>query len=157
MSSDSSSSRSSSNSRRVTKLTRAGKVPARHFMDDEDFAVEGPHPGRRAITMKILAAVVVSAVVMAILTFFAMNLYHNKDEVTPKVKDFAKQRMADVEDLWANTDLNDYKSYFADIFKWKRNKKYEVEVTPTTENNNYIMGLFRWKKIKEFKVKITEI
>ena len=153
MSSDSSSSlsNSSSNSGRATKLTRGGKVPARHFMDDLDFA-EGTHPGRRA-TMKIVAAVAVSAVVVAILaTMATITLYHKEE-----VKDFVKQRMADVEDLWANTDLTENKNYFADIFMWKRNKKYVVEVTPNTESNNYIMDLFRGKKIKKFDVKITGI
>ena len=149
--STSNSSSSSSNSRRVTKLTRGGKVPASYFMDDLDLA-EGTHPERRA-TMKIVAAVAVSAVVVAILaTMATMTLYHKEE-----VKDFVKQRMADMEDLWANTDLTENKNYFADIFMWKRNKKYVVEVTPNTESNNYIMDLFRGKKIKKFDVKITGI
>ena len=77
--------------------------------------------------MKILVAVAVSAVSVAILAAIAMNLYHHKEEVIPEVKDFAKQRMADVEALWANADLSKYKNYFADFFTWKR--KYVVEIT----------------------------
>ena len=125
-------------------------------MDDQDSNKEGPRPGKRAITMKILAAVAVSAVVVAILATIGIG-YHHKEEVVPEVKDFAKQRMADAEALWANAELSKYKNYFADIFKWKKNKKYMVEIIPKFEGNNYIMDLFSGKKIKKFDVKITGI
>ena len=46
-------------------------------------------------------------------------------------------------------------NYFADFFKWKKNKKYMVEIIPKFEGNNYIMDLFRGKKIEKFNVKIT--
>ena len=149
----------------LTKISRGGTVPARHFIDEDeqDFTAEGPHPGRRAINMKILATVAFSAVVLVIVAAVAMNIYHHKEEVIPEVKDFdqqsmadvkefAKQRMADVDDLWANTDLGEYKNYFVDLFKWERSKKYVVEVT---RRGNYIMDLFRGKKIEKFNVKIT--
>ena len=146
--STSNSSSSSSNSRRVTKLTRGGKVPASYFMDDLDLA-EGTHPERRA-TMKIVAAVAVSVVVLAVLATMATMTFYHKEEV----KDFVKQRMADVENLWANTDLNKYQNYFADFFAWKRNKKYVVEVARNTDGS-WIMDLLRGKK--RYNVKFTGI
>ena len=102
--------------------------------------------------MKIVKAVAFSAVVLAMVAMVAVAVYHHKEEIIPEVKDFAKQRMADVDDLWANTDLGEYKNYFVDLFKWERSKKYVVEVT---RRGNYIMDLFRGKKIEKFNVKIT--
>ena len=137
------SSSSSSNSRRVTKLTREGKVPASYFMDDLNLAEE-PHPGNKmATTMKILAAVLLVAVILA---GVAMTLYHKE------AQEFAKKRMAVVENVWANTDLTKYKTYFSDFFTWKRNQKYEVEVTPNTDGL-WIMNLLRGKK--KFNIKLT--
>ena len=155
MSSDSSSSHSylQLRSRRIANVDHRTENPA---MDDQDSNKEGPRPGKRAITMKILAAVAVSAVVVAILAAIGMSLYHHKEEVIPEVKDFAKQRMADVEALWANVDLSKDNNYFADFFKWKKNKKYMVEIIPKFEGNNYIMDLFSGKK-KKYDVKITGI
>ena len=100
--------------------------------------------------MKIVAAVAVSVVVLAVLATMATMTFYHKEEV----KDFVKQRMADVENLWANTDLNKYQSYFADFFTWKRNKKYVVEVARNNDGS-WIMDLLRGKK--RYNVKFTGI
>ena len=102
--------------------------------------------------MKIVKAVAFSAVVLAMVAMVAVAVYHHKEEIIPEVKDFAKQRMADVDDLWANTDLGEYMNYFADLLKWEKNEKYLVEVT--TESSYNYMGIFKGKKMEKFNVKI---
>ena len=132
---------SSSSSVRVTKLTAAGKVPARHFMD---IPMEEPQPRKRAAFMRILAAVAISAVVMGILAAVAMRLCncHQEEEALPEAKNFVRQRMSDV---------SEWKDYIAGFFT---NKKYVLQVTP--ESNTPFMDLFK-KKIKKFNVKITDL
>ena len=132
---------SSSSSGRVTKLTAAGKVPARHFMD---IPMEEPQPRKRAAFMRILAAVAISAVVMGILAAVAMRLCicHQEEEALPEAKNFVRQRMSDV---------SEWKDYIAGFFT---NKKYVLQVTP--ESNTPFMDLFK-KKIKKFNVKIIDL
>ena len=133
---------SSSSSVRVTKLTAAGKVPARHFMD---IPMEEPQPRKRAAFMRILAAVAISAVVMGILAAVAMRLCHchQEEEALPEAKNFVRQRMSDVEGI-----MSEWKDYIAGFFT---NKKYVLQVTP--ESNTPFMDLFK-KKIKKFNVEI---
>ena len=142
---------SSSSSGRVTKLTAAGKVPARHFMD---IPAEEPQPRKRAAFLRILAAVAISAVVMGILAAVAMRFCHRhqEEEALPEVKSFVRQRMSDVEGLWAKVDMSEWKDYIAGFFT---NKKYVLQVTP--ESNTPFMDLFKWKKIKKFNVKIADL
>ena len=137
---------SSSSSVRVTKLTAAGKVPARHFMD---IPREEPQPRKRAAFMRILAAVAISAMVMGILAAVAMRLCncHQEEEALPEAKNFVRQRMSDVEGLCASV----WKDYIAGFFT---NKKYVLQVTP--ESNTSFMDLFK-KKIKKFNVKIIDL
>ena len=136
---------SSSSSVRVTKLTAAGKVPARHFMD---IPMEEPQPRKRAAFMRILAAVAISAVVMGILAAVAMRLCicHQEEEALPEAKNFVRQRMSDVEGI-----MSEWKDYIAGFFT---NKKYVLQVTP--ESNTPFMDLFK-KKIKKFNVKIIDL
>ena len=126
---------SSSSSVRVTKLTAAGKVPARHFMD---ILVEEPQPRKRAAFMRILAAVGISAVIMGILA--AVYHCHQEEEAIPEAKNFVRQRMSDV---------SEWKDYIAGFFT---NKKYVLQVT--SESKTPFMDLFK-KKIKKFNVEIT--
>ena len=133
---------SSSSSVRVTKLTAAGKVPARHFMD---IPMEEPQPRKRAAFMRILAAVGISAVIMGILA--AVYHCHQEEEAIPEAKNFVRQRMSDVEGLCASV----WKDYIAGFFT---NKKYVLQVTP--ESNTPFMDLFK-KKIKKFNVKIIDL
>ena len=136
---------SSSSSGRVTKLTAAGKVPARHFMD---IPAEEPQPRKRAAFLRILAAVAISAVVMGILAAVAMRLCncHQEEEALPEAKNFVRQRMSDVEGI-----MSEWKDYIAGFFT---NKKYVLQVTP--ESNTPFMDLFK-KKIKKFNVKIADL
>ena len=136
---------SSSSSVRVTKLTAAGKVPARHFMD---IPMEEPQPRKRAAFMRILAAVAISAVVMGILAAVAMRLCncHQEEEALPEAKNFVRQRMSDVEGI-----MSEWKDYIAGFFT---NKKYVLQVTP---ERTPFMDLFKWKKIKKFNVKIADL
>ena len=137
----------------MTKLTAAGKVPARHFMDIP--AAEKEQPRKRANVIRILAAVAISAVVMAVLAALAVRLYHQEDhqeeEILPEVKNFVSQRMSDAKGLWTKLDLSEYMDYIAGFFT---NKKYMVQVTP--EGNSF-MDLFKWKKNKKFNVKIADL
>ena len=133
---------SSSSSVRVTKLTAAGKVPARHFMD---IPMEEPQPKKRAAFMRILVAVGISAVIMGILA--AVYHCHQEEAAIPEAKNFVRQRMSDVEGLCASV----WKDYIAGFFT---NKKYVLQVTP--ESNTPFMDLFK-KKIKKFNVKITDL
>ena len=136
---------SSSSSVRVTKLTAAGKVPARHFMD---IPMEEPQPRKRAAFMRILTAVAISALVMGILAAVAMRLCncHQEEEALPEAKNFVRQRMSDVEGI-----MSEWKDYIAGFFT---NKKYVLQVTP--ESNTPFMDLFK-KKIKKFNVKIADL
>ena len=120
---------------RLTKLTAAGKVLARHFKD---------------IPMRILAAVVISAAVVGILAAVAI---HHEDEVLPEVKNYIGQRMTDAKDLWAKVDMNEFQDYIKGFFTSK--KKYLLEVTP--DDSNSFLDLFKWKKNKQLNVKIADI
>ena len=143
---------SSSSSGRVTKLTAAGKVPARHFMD---IPAEEEQPRKRANVMRILAAVAISAVVMAVLAALAVRLYHQEDhkeeEILPEVKNFVSQRISDAKGLWVKLDMSEYKDYITGFFT---NKKYVIQVTP--EGTSFL-DLFKWKKPKKFNVKIADL
>ena len=130
-------------------MTAAGKVPARHFMDIP--AAEKEQPRKRANVIRILAAVAISAVVMAVLAALAVRLYHQEEEILPEVKNFVSQRMSDAKGLWTKLDLSEYMDYIAGFFT---NKKYVVQVTP--EGNSF-MDLFKWKKNKKFNVKIADL
>ena len=143
---------------RLTKLTAAGKVLARHFKD---------------IPMRILTAVAISAFVVGILAAVAI---HYEDEVLPEVKnyigqritdakglwvkvdmnefqDYMGQRMTDAKDLWAKVDMNEFRDYIKGFFTNK--KKYQLEVTP--DDSNSFLDLFKWKKNKQLNVKITDL
>ena len=120
---------------RLTKLTAAGKVLARHFKD---------------IPMRILAAVVISAAVVGILAAVAI---HHEDEVLPEVKNYIGQRMTDAKGLWAKVDMNEFQDYIKGFFTSK--KKYLLEVTP--DDSNSFLDLFKWKKNKQLNVKIADI
>ena len=137
----------SSSSGRVDKS--AGKVPARHFMD---IPTEGMQPRKTATAMRILAAVVISVMVVAILATISLKLYQHKEEVLPEVKNYVGQRMTDAKGLWAKVDMSEFKDFIASFFT---NKKYMLEVTP--EGSNSLLDLFKWKKIKKFNVKITDL
>ena len=136
------SSSSSSSSGSVTKLTTAGKVPARHFMD---IPTEERQLGKRATAMRSL--------VMLILAAVAVKLYHQKEEVIPEVQNYVRQRMIDTKGLWAKVDMREYKKYIAGFFTIFTNKKYALEVTP--EGNSFLY-LLKWKKIKKFNVPTSE-
>ena len=122
----------------------------------------GTQAGKRAITMKILTAVIVSAVVMGIVVSLVTAVAMNYDvisevkDVVNKAKDYAEEAIPKVgdstnkmmADLWASKSDN----YLANFFKWKRTKNYEVEIPA---EGNYFMDLFVGKKNKRFNVKIT--
>ena len=120
---------------RLTKLTAAGKVLARHFKD---------------IPMRILVAVVISAAVVGILAAVAI---HHEDEVLPEVKNYIGQRMSDAKGLWAKVDMNEFQDYIKGFFTSK--KKYLLEVTP--DDSTSFLDLFKWKKNKQLNVKIADI
>ena len=124
------SSSSSSSSSLVTKFTAAGKVLARHFRD---------------IPMRILATMVISAAVMGIL---AAVTIHYKDEVLPDVKNYIGQRMTA-----AKEDMSAFKDYTKGFFT--NEKKYLLEITP--DESNSFLDLFKWKKNKQFNVKIADL
>ena len=120
---------------RLTKLTAAGKVLARHFKD---------------IPMRILAAVVISAAVVGILAAVAI---HHEDEVLPEIKNYIGQRLNDAKGLWAKVDMNEFQDYIKGFFTSK--KKYLLEVTP--DDSNSFLDLFKWKKNKQINVKIADL
>ena len=143
---------------RLTKLTAAGKVLARHFKD---------------IPMRILAAVVISAAVVGILAAVAI---HHEDEVLPEIKNYIGQRLNDAKGLWAKVDMNEFQDYigrrmtdakglwakvdmneFQDYIKgfFTSKKKYLLEVTP--DDSNSFLDLFKWKKNKQINVKIADL
>ena len=126
---------SSSSSSLVTKFTAAGKVLARHFRD---------------IPMRILATMVISAAVMGIL---AAVTIHYKDEVLPDVKNYIGQRMTAAKGLWAKVDMSAFKHYAKGFFT--NDKKYLLEITP--DESNSFLDLFKWKKNKQFNVKIADL
>ena len=133
----------------MTKLTAAGKVHARYFMD---VPTVGRQLGERAAAMRTLAALAISAVVLLILAAVAVKLYHCDEDVLSGVKNYARQRMTDAKGLWAKVDMREFKDYITGFFT---NNKYVLEVTP--EGSNYFLDLFKWKKIKKFNVKITDL
>ena len=141
------SSSSSSSLGRVTKLTAAGKVPARYFMD---IPTEETQLERRTTAMRTLRALVISAVVVLILAAVAVKLYHHDDEVLQEVKNLVSQRMTDVKALWAKMDMSKYKDYITGFFT---NKKYVLQVTP--EGSSSFLDLFKGTKMKKFNVKFT--
>ena len=133
----------------MTKLTAAGKVPARHFMD---IPTEERELGKRAAAIRNLAALAIMAVVVLILAAIAVKLFHQEEEVLPGVKNYIRQRMTDAKSSWAKVDMREYKDYITDFFS---NKKYVVEVTP--EGSFSFLDLFKWKKMKKFNVKIADL
>ena len=133
----------------MTKLTAAGKVPARHFMD---IPTEKRELGKRATAIRTLAALAIMAVVVLILAAIAVKLFHQEEEVLPGVKNYVRQRMTDAKGLWAKVDMREYKDYITGFFS---NKKYVVQVTP--EGSYSFLDLFKWKKMKKFNVKIADL
>ena len=133
----------------MTKLTAAGKVPARHFMD---IPTEEREPGKRVTAIKTLAALAILAGVVLILAAIAVKLYHQEEEVLPEVKNYVRQRTTDAKGLWAKVDMNEWKDYITGFFS---NKKYVLEVTP--EGSYSFLDLFKWKKMKKFNVKIADL
>ena len=126
---------SSSSSGLVAKLTAAGKVFARHFRD---------------IPMRILATMVISAAVVGILAAVAI---HYEVEVLPDVKNYIGQRMTAAKGLWAKVDMSAFKDYTKGFFT--NEKKYLLEITP--DESNSFLDLFKWKKNKQFNVKIANL
>ena len=133
----------------MTKLTAAGKVPARHFMD---IPTEERELGKRAAAIRTLAALAIMAVVVLILAAIAVKLFHQEEEFLPGVKNYVRQRMTDAKSSWAKVDMREYKDYITGFFS---NKKYVVEVTP--EGSYSFLDLFKWKKMKKFNVKIADL
>ena len=133
----------------MTKLTAAGKVPARHFMD---IPTEKRELGKRATAIRTLAALAIMAVVVLILAAIAVKLFHQEEEVLPGVKNYVRQRMTDAKGLWTKMDMRKYKDYITSFFTCK---KHVIEVIP--EDSNSFLDLFKWKKIKNFKVKIADV
>ena len=121
---------SSSSSSLVTKFTAAVKVLARHFRD---------------IPMRILATMVIFAAVVGILAAVAI---HYEDEVLPDVKNYIGQRMTA-----AKVDMSAFKDYTKGFFT--NEKKYLLEITP--DESNSFLDLFKWKKNKQFNVKIADL
>ena len=124
---------------RLTKLTAAGKVLARHFKDiPMRILAAGKVIARhfKDIPMRILAAVVISAAVVGILAAVAI---HHEDEVLPEVKNYIGQRMNDAKGLWDKVDMNELQDYIEGIFTSK--KKYLLEVTPDDSNYFLVVGL----------------
>ena len=138
---------------RLTKLTAAGKVLARHFMEiPMRILAAGKVIARhfKDIPMRILAAVVISATVVGILAAVAI---HHEDEILPEVKNYIGQRMTDAKDLWAKVEMNEFQEYIKGFFTSK--KKYLLEVTP--DDSTSFLDLFKWKKNKQLNVKIADI
>ena len=161
---------------RLTKLTAAGKVLARHFMEiPMRILAAGKVIARhfKDIPMRILAAVVISATVVGILAAVAI---HHEDEILPEVKNYIGQRMTDAKGLWAKVDMNEFQDYigrrmtdakdlwakvemneFQEYIKgfFTSKKKYLLEVTP--DDSTSFLDLFKWKKNKQLNVKIADL
>ena len=127
----------------VTKLTKKGRVPARHFMDalKEDY-MEATLPWRKG-------AIICAIVTMVLLAIVALGAYVaiRKPDVAKDFTDFNMQKMAELQDMWSNMHVaKDFTDYIL---------QKKAELKNMWENMN--LGIGEKTKKKKYMVTITKI